>query len=54
MQSLLKRITNLLAQIDAAFVRLSIAAKEKTIGVLETELASSEVWHNPTDAQEIE
>ncbi len=52
MQSLLKRITNLLAQIDAAFVRLSIAAKEKTIGVLETELASSEVWHNPTDAQE--
>lgn len=52
MQPLLKRITNLLAQIDAAFIRLSITAKEKTIGVLEIELASSEVWHNPTDAQE--
>jgi peptide chain release factor 2 len=52
MQSLLKRITNLLTQVDAAFARLAIEAKEKTIAVLEEALASSEVWHNPTDAQE--
>jgi peptide chain release factor 2 len=52
MQPLFKRITNLLTQIDAAFARLSIAAKETTIAVLEGELASSEIWHNPTEAQE--
>lgn len=52
MQPLLKRVINLLTQIDAAFKRLSIESKEKSIAALETELASSEVWHNPTDAQE--
>lgn len=52
MQPLLKRITNLLSQVDAAFVRLSIGAKQKTIASLETELASSEIWHNPQIAQD--
>lgn len=52
MQPLLKRITNLLTQVDAAFFRLSIGDKQQTISVLEDQLASSEIWHNPTNAQE--
>src|SRR5665647_334743 len=52
MQPLLKRITNLLTQVDAACVRLSIVAKQKMIASLEGELASSEIWHNPQEAQD--
>jgi len=51
MQSLLKKLTVLLSQIDAAFLRLTIAEKQKTIKTLTQQLASSEVWNNPTDAQ---
>jgi peptide chain release factor 2 len=51
MQPLLKQITNLLSQIDAAFLRLSIADKQKTITLLSEQLSSSEIWNNPTDAQ---
>lgn len=52
MQPLLKRITNLLSQVDTAFTRLSIAAKQKMIASLEGKLASSDIWHNPQDAQD--
>ena len=52
MQPLLKRITNLLSQIDAAFGRLKIVKKNESIKELENELAKSEIWNNPTDAQE--
>lgn len=52
MQPLLKRITNLLSQIDAAFARLAISEKQTTIEALEAELAVSEIWNNPTNAQE--
>ncbi len=51
MQPLLKKITALLSQIDAAFLRLTIAEKQKTIVLLTGQLASSEVWNNPTEAQ---
>jgi peptide chain release factor 2 len=51
MQPLHKKLINLLSQIDAAFERLSIIEKQKDIVVLENQLANSEVWNNPTDAQ---
>lgn len=52
MQPLLKRITHLSSQIDAAFARLAISEKQQTIEELEGELATSEIWNNPTNAQE--
>lgn len=51
MQSLLKQLTNLLSQIDTAFLRLSIIDKQDSIALLTEQLASSEIWNNPTDAQ---
>ncbi|TAL14874.1 peptide chain release factor 2 [Patescibacteria group bacterium] len=52
MQPLLKRITHLSTQIDAAFGRLKIIDKQHTIEQLEGELATSEIWNNPTNAQD--
>lgn len=52
MQPLLKRITQLSSDIDAAFLRLKIEDKQHSIASLETELATSEIWNNPTQAQE--
>jgi peptide chain release factor 2 len=52
MQPLLKRITNLSTQIDAAFERLEIPKKQKKLSELESELAKSEIWNNPINAQE--
>ncbi|HUC96110.1 MAG TPA: peptide chain release factor 2 [Candidatus Saccharimonadales bacterium] len=40
-----------MTQIDAAFLRLNIADKQKTIALLTEQLAHSEVWNNPTEAQ---
>lgn len=52
MQPLLKRITLLSTQIDAAFDRLKITDKQTVIAKLEEVLSTSEVWNNPTDAQD--
>jgi len=52
MQPLLKRISHLSVQIDKAFERLSIADKQATIAGLSEELATSEIWNNPTEAQD--
>ncbi|MCX6728782.1 MAG: peptide chain release factor 2 [Candidatus Saccharibacteria bacterium] len=52
MQPLLKRITNLSTQIDAAIERLEISKKQKTLAKLESELSRPEIWNNPIDAQE--
>lgn len=52
MQPLLKKLKDLLIQIEMAFVRLNILEKQKEIKALEIELASSNVWHNPLDAQD--
>ena len=51
MQSLFKKLTALLSQIDSAFLRLTIIEKQKTIKTLTQQLANSEVWNNPTEAQ---
>jgi peptide chain release factor 2 len=51
MQPLLKRITILSTQLDAAFERLKIADKQVSIDALEDQLMAPEVWNNPTDAQ---
>lgn len=51
MQPLLKKLNSLLSQIDAAFLRLVIAEKQKSIELLTEQLSHSEVWNNPNDAQ---
>jgi peptide chain release factor 2 len=51
MQPLQKKLNNLLIQIDAAFDRLLIADKQKAIAILNEQLANSEIWNNPTEAQ---
>lgn len=51
MQPLTKRLSNLLTQIDAAFLRLDIEKKQSEISLLTDKLSKSEVWNNPTDAQ---
>jgi peptide chain release factor 2 len=52
MQPLLKRITQLDHNVDAAMERLKISDKQATIAGLETEMATPEIWNNPTHAQE--
>lgn len=52
MQPLLKRINHLATQIDVAFERLAIEDKQAVIEDLEGQMATSEIWNNPTDAQE--
>lgn len=52
MQPLTKRIRLLSHQIDVAFQRLAIATKQQTIKALEVELATSEIWNNPSYAQD--
>jgi len=51
MQPILKRINNLKSQIDIAFARLKIADKQIKILELDAELANSEIWNNPNNAQ---
>ena len=51
MQTLLKQIKVLISQIDAAFLRLNIADKLKQIKILNEQMANSEIWNNPKDAQ---
>ncbi|MEI6850483.1 MAG: peptide chain release factor 2 [Candidatus Saccharibacteria bacterium] len=50
MQSLNKRLTSLLSQIDIAFLRLKIVEKQHSIILLNEELANSEIWNNPNNA----
>ncbi len=51
MQPLLKRLNELSPQIDAAVTRLNIEDKQSEIDALDSQLATSEIWNNPTDAQ---
>lgn len=51
MQPTLKRLTNLLEQIESAFIYLDIASKQTQINKLNVELANSDIWNNPTIAQ---
>ena len=52
MQPLIKRLTSLLAQIDTAFLRLKIVEKQQSAAQLSEQLSHSEIWNNPTDAQD--
>lgn len=52
MQSLEKRLHNLIEQIDAAFLKLDISAKQQQVDQLTHELSNSEIWNNPSVAQE--
>jgi peptide chain release factor 2 len=51
MQPLIKRLNELHAQLDAALVRLNIEAKVAELTELEAQMATSEIWNNPSYAQ---
>lgn len=53
MQPLVKRLNELRPQIDAALSRLRIDEKRAQVEALETQLATSEIWHNPQYAQDL-
>lgn len=51
--SLVRRLTDLLAQIDEAATKLDLSALENQAASLEGQMASPELWNNPTHAQEV-
>jgi peptide chain release factor 2 len=51
MQPLIKRLKELGAQITAALARLAVDAKNSEIEHLEAQMATPEIWNNPTYAQ---
>jgi peptide chain release factor 2 len=53
MQPLSKRLNDLRTHIDAALEHLHLDERQARIAELETQLASSEIWHNPQHAQEL-
>ncbi|HRQ86855.1 MAG TPA: peptide chain release factor 2 [Candidatus Saccharibacteria bacterium] len=53
MQSLQKRVTDLLADIEAAILRLRLAEKQQELAQLEQQAATPEIWNNPGYAQEV-
>ncbi len=52
MQPLIKRITTLQGDIAAAYAQLAIDDKAAAAELLEEEMASPEIWNNPSYAQE--
>jgi peptide chain release factor 2 len=53
MQPLSKRLNDLRTHIDAALEHLHLDERQARITELETQLASSEIWHNPQHAQDL-
>lgn len=53
MQPLSKRLNDLRTHIDAALEHLHLDERQARIAELETQLASSEIWHNPQHAQDL-
>ena len=53
MQPLVKRLNELRPQINAALGRLRIDDKQAIIDDFESQLATSEIWHNPQHAQDL-
>lgn len=53
MQPLIKRLKELETQVSAALRRLNIETKMSDIESLEAQLATSEIWNNPTHAQQL-
>lgn len=52
MQPLEKRTEKLGREVDAAYSRLAIDAKQLQLEMLEKELSNSEIWNNPANATE--
>ena len=53
MQPLIKRLNELRLQVDAALARLAIETKKNEVAALETQLATPEIWNNPSNAQSL-
>lgn len=53
MQPLEKRVDELKNEVDAAMRRLKLDEKRQQLEIFDEQLAESEVWNNPTYAQEI-
>lgn len=53
MQPLIKRLNDLRPRIDTALATLRIEEKQATIDDMEAQLSTSEIWHNPTFAQDL-
>jgi peptide chain release factor 2 len=53
MQPLIKRIKELETQVDAALARLHIETKNAEVENLEAQLATPEIWNNPSHAQNL-
>lgn len=53
MQPLIKRLIELHTQVDAALTRLHIEAKVAELTELEAQMATSEIWNNPSHAQDL-
>jgi len=53
MQPLSKRLNDLRTHIDVALEHLHLDERQARIAELETQLASSEIWHNPQHAQDL-
>jgi len=51
MQPLVKQVRELLGEVVAAIERLNIEDKQRQVSQLEQELATPEIWNNPTHAQ---
>lgn len=53
MQPLIKRLSELRPQIDAALARLRVDERREKIEEFEAQLSTSEIWHNPHHAQDL-
>ncbi len=53
MQPLLKRLAELRPQLEAAITRLNLPEKQAKIDEYEAQLATSEIWNNPSYAQDL-
>jgi len=53
MQTLLKRLKQLCTSIDAAMARLHLGEKQVQIAEHESQLSTSEIWNNPSHAQDL-
>lgn len=51
MQPILKQVKSLLTQLNAAWLKLGVVKKQEEIAILTKQLSNSEIWNNPTDAQ---
>jgi len=51
MQTFIKRLNDLLTEIEVSFTKLKITEKQNEANNLTKELAQPEVWNNPTNAQ---